>query len=121
MNACGFLFAFFKYSKMRRIGLFETVVRFATRSDYIHVAIVPAPNVLLDTEGRIQRVVARDIAFTAFMFLGYDEVCRVFCFMTCFVFLKCDDRKEPPASCETNTTTSLCPWHPSDLLTVAIF
>jgi len=74
MNACGFLFAFFKYSKMQRIGLFETVVRFATRSDYIHVAIVPAPHVALDSTGRIQRVVARDIAFTAFMFLGYDEV-----------------------------------------------
>ena len=74
MNACGFVFAFFKYSRMNRVGLFETVVRFATRSDYIHVAIVPAPQVLLDSEGRVSRIIARDIAFTAFMFLGYDEV-----------------------------------------------
>ena len=59
---------------MQRLGVFETIVRVATRSDYIHVAIVPAPNVQLDHKGCVQRVAVHDIAFTAFMFLGYDEV-----------------------------------------------
>jgi hypothetical protein len=53
---------------------FETLVHFALGSDYIHVAILPAPRVAIDKRSRqIRRIDVLDIAFTAFMWYGYDE------------------------------------------------
>ena len=73
-GGCGFVFAFFRYSQMKRIGVIETLVHYALRSDCIHVAIVPAPYVEYDShDGEIRRIVVHDITFTAFMGYGYEE------------------------------------------------
>ena len=71
---CGFVFAFFRYSQMVKSGFFETLVHLATRSDCIHVAILPAPIVHINEKnGNIECIKVHDITFTAFMGHGFEE------------------------------------------------
>lgn len=73
----GFVFAFFLYSHSNHNSIIEKVVSFVTRSDYIHVAIIPAilhtvTNYHLDTKKKKKtKLEAIDKVYTAFMGEGY--------------------------------------------------
>ena len=71
-HACGFIFAFFNYSKMHTSGLFERMVHFALGSNMIHVAVIPAPCVLMETD-EVQHAIVSQSVFTAFMGYGYEK------------------------------------------------
>jgi hypothetical protein len=74
VGVCGFVFAFFKYSRMHNRGVWESIVHFALQDDAIHVAVVPAPSVTVNpTTGKIEAIVLEDTAFTAFMGFGYEK------------------------------------------------
>ncbi len=62
----GFVFAFYKFSRLPSVSLMERVVHAVTNSDSIHVAIIPAfKNAALETR-------LDSVAYTAFMGRGVE-------------------------------------------------
>jgi len=57
VECTGFLFAFYKFSHLSNATIIERMVRMATASDTIHVAILPVPRCILidNTIGNINR------------------------------------------------------------------
>jgi hypothetical protein len=70
---CGFVFAFFKYSKKANNSMFETMVHYALRSDIIHVAVIPAPKVYTLANGQVLHATLGKSVFTAFMGYGFEK------------------------------------------------
>ena len=64
-NVYGFVFAFLKYSQLERPKVMERLVRVASWSDTIHVAIVPA---VISDDSRVN--VVGEYAYTAFIHCG---------------------------------------------------
>jgi hypothetical protein len=71
----GFVYAFFLYSHSNHNSIIEKMVSLVTRSDYIHVAIIPAvlhSDNYLDTKRKKKRKIeVIDKVYTAFMGEGY--------------------------------------------------
>ena len=79
MKCSGFLYAFYKYSHISKASFIEKMVSFATASDSIHVAILPATECYLkkkdeqSDELEVHSISVLDKTFTAFVFEGYKE------------------------------------------------
>jgi hypothetical protein len=65
MQDAGFVFAFYRFSRLRHASLLERMVHTATGDDAIHVAIVPASFC-----ARTRGIQAIDCAYTAFIGKG---------------------------------------------------
>ena len=70
----GFLYAFFRFSQLEHASFIQYLVRFATASDIIHVAVVPVlDHCVREPDGNTAyNIVVEDKAFTAFMGIGFD-------------------------------------------------
>ena len=66
----GFVFAFYTFSRLRRVSMMERMVHMATGSDAIHVAIVPATMMMNNNNNNMIHV--DRVAYTSFMDRGVE-------------------------------------------------
>lgn len=72
-DSCGFIFAFYQYSKSSNKHLWEKFVSLATGSDFIHVGIIPVVHATLkkNTFCKEQEISILDKVYTAFIGKGF--------------------------------------------------